>query len=79
VLLAELAALDARLLEKLAVLLLGHALAPLLDDRTHEIRPFLATDVRRPDPHTLLAGCEERGIESDQWIAAADGLRQPAL
>src|SRR3954469_16641087 len=35
-LLAELAALDARLLEQLAVLLLGHALAPLLDDRTHE-------------------------------------------
>ena len=41
VLLAELAALDARLLEQLAVLLLGHALAPLLDDRTHgETFPF---------------------------------------
>ena len=35
-LLAELAALDARLLQQLAVLLLRHALAPLLDDRTHE-------------------------------------------
>ena len=34
-LLAELATLHARLLEQLAVLLLGHALAPLLDDRTH--------------------------------------------
>src|SRR6478735_7872731 len=34
-LLAELATLDARLLEQLAVLLLGHTLAPLLDDRTH--------------------------------------------
>src|SRR5690348_7031723 len=30
------ATLDARLLEQLAVLLLGHPLAPLLDDRTHE-------------------------------------------
>src|SRR6187401_1521648 len=35
-LLAELATLHARLLEQLAVLLLRHALAPLLDDRTHE-------------------------------------------
>ena len=35
VLLAELAPLDARLLEQLAVLLLGHALAALLDDGTH--------------------------------------------
>ena len=34
-LLPELATLDARLLQQLAVLLLGHALAPLLDDRTH--------------------------------------------
>jgi hypothetical protein len=31
-LLAELAALDARLLQQLAVLLLRHTLAPLLDD-----------------------------------------------
>ena len=38
-LLAELAALDARLLQQLAVLLLGHTLAPLLDDRTHG-KPF---------------------------------------
>jgi hypothetical protein len=30
------ASLDARLLQQLAVLLLGHPLAPLLDDRTHE-------------------------------------------
>src|SRR6476619_6857321 len=35
-LLAELATLDARLLQQLAVLLLRHPLAPLLDDRTHE-------------------------------------------
>src|SRR5699024_5682424 len=34
-LLAELATLDARPLQQLAVLLLGHALAALLDDRTH--------------------------------------------
>ena len=33
--LAELAALHPRLLQELAVLLLRHALAPLLDDRTH--------------------------------------------
>src|SRR5690606_14068758 len=35
VLLAELATLDARLLEQLAVLLLRHALAALLDHRSH--------------------------------------------
>jgi hypothetical protein len=34
-LLAETATLDARLLQQLAVLLLRHALATLLDDRTH--------------------------------------------
>ncbi|ERK52093.1 hypothetical protein HMPREF0682_0870 [Propionibacterium acidifaciens F0233] len=34
-LLAGATTLDARLLEKLAVLLLRHALATLLDDRTH--------------------------------------------
>src|SRR3712207_5124418 len=33
------ASLDARLLEQLAVLLLGHPLAPLLDDRTHVVLP----------------------------------------
>src|SRR3954471_19559331 len=51
VLLAELAALDARLLQQLAVLLLGHALAPLLDDRTHR-KPFtepIGRPGRRPD------------------------------
>jgi hypothetical protein len=36
-------ALDARLLEQLAMLLLGHALAALLDDRPHETTPFLGT------------------------------------
>ena len=45
-LLAELAALDARLLEQLAVLLLRHALAPLLDDRTHVVTLHLL--VRAP-------------------------------
>jgi hypothetical protein len=36
--------LDAGLLEQLAVLLLGHALAALLDDRPHETTtPFLGT------------------------------------
>ena len=34
--LAQTTTLDARLLQQLAVLLLGHALATLLDDRTHE-------------------------------------------
>src|SRR5688500_12825843 len=33
------APLDARLLQQLAVLLLGHPLAPLLDDRTHVVLP----------------------------------------
>src|SRR4051794_38961108 len=33
------AALDARLLQQLAVLLLRHPLAPLLDDRTHGLTP----------------------------------------
>ena len=33
------ASLDARLLQQLAVLLLGHPLAPLLDDRTHVVLP----------------------------------------
>src|SRR3954469_9905643 len=33
------ATLDARLLQQLAVLLLGHPLAPLLDDRTHVLLP----------------------------------------
>src|SRR3954454_198501 len=46
-LLAELATLHARLLEQLAVLLLRHALAALLDDRTHE--PDLSTRCRRGD------------------------------
>src|SRR3954471_2584668 len=48
-LLAELATLDARLLQQLAVLLLGHALAPLLDDRTHrETFRQLSADPGRP-------------------------------
>ena len=79
VLLAELAALHARLLEQLAVLLLGHALAPLLDDRTHEsdlsLRPTFVGRTRTP----YLAGCGQRGIASDQWIPAGDERRQPAL
>src|SRR3954454_20043764 len=50
-LLAELAALDARLLQQLAVLLLCHALAPFLDERTHG-KPFtmpIGRPGRRPD------------------------------
>jgi hypothetical protein len=46
-LLAELATLNARLLQKLAVLLLGHALAPLLDDRTHR---YLAKPLQHAEP-----------------------------
>jgi len=61
------------------VLLLGHALAPLLDDRTHEsdlsLRPTFVGRTRT----TLLAGCGQRGIASDQWILAGDRSRQPAL
>src|SRR5215203_2017037 len=45
--LTELAALHPRLLQKLAVLLLGHALAPLLDDRTH-VEPLQHTGPRGP-------------------------------
>jgi len=36
-------ALDARLLEQLAVLLLGHPLAALLDDGAHEATPLGTT------------------------------------
>src|SRR3954447_23485980 len=46
-LLPELAALDARLLQQLAVLLLRHPLATLLDDRTHE-NPLPERLVRGP-------------------------------
>jgi len=35
--------LNAGLLKQLAVLLLGHALAALLDDRPHKATPFLGT------------------------------------
>src|SRR6478752_9091205 len=49
-LLAELATLDARLLEQLAVLLLGHTLAPLLDDRTHRETFQRSTAVPRISP-----------------------------
>src|SRR5688572_9558596 len=49
-LLAELATLHARLLQKLAVLLLGHALAPLLDDRTHGAYLSEQLDVLRRRP-----------------------------
>src|SRR4051794_27941150 len=46
-LLALTATLDARLLEQLAVLLLGHALAALLDNRTHRWTFHIDTDERR--------------------------------
>src|SRR3954462_12992676 len=57
-LLAELATLHARLLEQLAVLLLGHALAPLLDDRTHrETFQQLSSRPRTsPEDRTSLSG-----------------------
>jgi hypothetical protein len=44
VLLAGAATLDARALEQLAVLLLRHPLAALLDDRTHYVRPLDITE-----------------------------------
>jgi hypothetical protein len=48
-LLAEAAALHARLLEQLAMLLLGHALAALLDNRAHG-SPFNWYEIRQqPD------------------------------
>jgi hypothetical protein len=40
------AALDARLLQKLAVLLLGHPLAALLDDRAHGTSLGVSGDVQ---------------------------------
>ena len=40
-------ALDARLLEQLAVLLLGHALTTLLDDRAHQATTLLAFSAQR--------------------------------
>jgi hypothetical protein len=46
--LAETTALDAGLLEQLAVLLLGHALATLLDDRTHEVPFTIGSAAARP-------------------------------
>jgi hypothetical protein len=55
--LAETTTLDARLLEQLAVLLLGHALATLLDDGTHAgafrdvVRREERARRRQPRPH----------------------------
>src|SRR5262249_19431558 len=73
-LLAELAALDARLLQQLAVLLLRHPLAALLADRTHEnLYPYPAgvpaggrndpdsLAVTRPSPKT--ASRDDRACE----------------
>jgi len=55
------AALDARLLQQLAVLLLGHPLTPLLDDRTHyptslavnSLRSSLANSLDAHSPRTI--------------------------
>ena len=81
-LLAELATLDARLLQQLAVLLLGHALAPLLDDRTHG-KPFnsciAAPGSAREDRPTLSA--VRRQAESAARMRSGPSRRrgQPAL
>ena len=86
-LLAELATLDARLLQQLAVLLLRHALAPLLDDRTHE-NLFRLRPVRDPGrtpgrPATAYPAPRVTGTESAQPVGAAAGpvgvRDQPAL
>ena len=83
-LLAELATLDARLLEQLAVLLLRHALAPLLDDRTH-VKPlrYDRSGAWPRDRHSLArvpAGRESRvprGTRDRSSRGAAEA--QPAL
>src|SRR4051794_11486014 len=78
-LLAELATLDARLLQQLAVLLLGHALAPLLDDRTHGT-PFKSRtgprgSARRTGPaYPPLAGRQNRAARA-RWARRSARVR----
>lgn len=51
------ATLNARPLEQLAVLLLGHPLAPLLDNRAHDYpRSLLITRCWAPWAHTTYEG-----------------------
>src|SRR3954454_9052070 len=51
------ATLNARALEQLAVLLLGHPLAPLLDNRAHDYpRSLLITRCWAPWAHTTYGG-----------------------
>ena len=51
------ATLNARALEQLAVLLLGHPLAPLLDNRAHDYpRSLLITRCWAPWAHTTYKG-----------------------
>ncbi|GAA3903732.1 hypothetical protein GCM10023084_65300 [Streptomyces lacrimifluminis] len=51
------ATLDARALQQLAVLLLGHPLAPLLDNRAHDYpRSLLITRRWAPWAHTTYKG-----------------------
>jgi hypothetical protein len=52
-LLAGATTLDARLLQQLAVLLLGHPLATLLDNRTHD-NDLPGDDNDGPGPATVL-------------------------
>src|SRR3954470_11031690 len=78
-LLAELATLDARLLQQLAVLLLGHPLAPLLDDRTHENLFRLSLwcpGVRRDDHDSLAVGsCAAESSVSRRCRSSCGGTR----
>jgi hypothetical protein len=83
--LPELATLDARLLQELAVLLLRHPLATLLDDRTHE-NPLPAdmsgAPADRDDPDSLAVGTERAETAMAAAVTGsreADRPAQPAL
>src|SRR5918993_5833290 len=73
--LAETATLDAGLAQQLAVLLLGHALAALLDHRAHTTAlPNVADNgSERTDPIRLLARSAGLGSRSRVAVARHEG------
>src|SRR3954453_10423111 len=77
-LLSELASLDARLLQQLAVLLLRHPLATLLDDRTHEylFRATLSSSSGIPDLPGRPAQTNGHGVRPRKTRLSSGG---PAL
>jgi hypothetical protein len=79
--LPELATLDARLLQQLAVLLLRHPLATLLDDRTHE-NPLPAdmsgAPADRDDPDSLAVGTEDAETARPAGITGSRECGRPA-